>query len=104
MMTPKLDKTISEAEINWRYLPGQKGWLITNLQDIEDIKQKAFQAGQAQALKEFEDRDIDVELNTRQCLEVAQQVYDGYIKAMKPPIFAMYSFPDWLQRQLLKQK
>ena len=51
-------------------------------------------------LKEYEDRDIVVTLETEQCLCVAQMVYEKYQDAMSPPVFAVYTFPHWLQRQI----
>lgn len=58
------------------------------------------------AKKEFEDNDIEVTLDTKQCLEVAQMIYEKYQEAMKPPVFAVYQFPDWLSREIeaLSQK
>jgi hypothetical protein len=67
---------------------------------IDPLISQREQVVREEALKEYEDRDIEVTLDTKQCLEVAQQVYQGYVEAMKPPVYAFYQFPDWLSRQL----
>ncbi len=72
---------------------------------VDDCGDVTFTArGALDIAEHFYHANVAVDLNTQQCLEVAQLVYDGYIKAMKPPVFAIYSFPDWLTRQLLKQR
>lgn len=51
-------------------------------------------------LAQAQQEAVEVELNTKQCLEVAKMVYEKYQEAMQPPVFAVYQFPDWLSRQL----
>ena len=41
---------------------------------------------------------IEYELNTAQCVKVALYMYQEWEKAMQPPLFCYYSFPDWLKR------
>lgn len=38
-------------------------------------------------------------LDEKICVEIALRVYGIYEEEMKPPLFAFYSFPDWLMRK-----
>ena len=40
--------------------------------------------------------ELEIELDTQQCVEVALYMYEQWRKAMKPPVFAVYDFPTWL--------
>jgi len=42
--------------------------------------------------------DQDVELGTKECVEVALYMYEQWQEEMKPPLYAYYDFPTWLQR------
>ena len=35
-------------------------------------------------------------LDEETCIEIALKVYEIYEEQMKPPLFAFYTFPDWL--------
>ena len=43
-----------------------------------------------------EDEPIEPQMSHTQ---IAKQVYERYCDAMKPPIVAVISFPDWLQEE-----
>jgi hypothetical protein len=36
-------------------------------------------------------------LDTKQCASIAMYMYEQWQEAMKPPLFAYYDFPTWLQ-------
>jgi len=40
--------------------------------------------------------ELEYELNTQQCTEVALYMYKEWEKAMQPPLLIWKSFPDWL--------
>lgn len=45
---------------------------------------------------------MEYELNTEQCINVAQYMYKMYEEAMSPPLYRWLSFPDWLHE--IKQR
>lgn len=47
---------------------------------------------------EGERETIEINLNQKQCAEVALYMFQEYQQAMEPPIFAVISFEDWLHR------
>lgn len=47
---------------------------------------------------------LEVELNTEQCAKVALYMYEQWQEAMKPPLYAYYDFPTWLNRLALHKQ
>jgi hypothetical protein len=45
---------------------------------------------------------LEYELNTEQCIEVAVYMYSRRQEAMKPPLYAYYDFITWLKRQQME--
>lgn len=43
------------------------------------------------------EQSVEYELNTEQCVKVAQYMYREWEKAMQPPLLIYKSFPDWLE-------
>jgi len=39
-------------------------------------------------------------LETKACLQIAQSVYNEYLKAMEPPLYIFMTFPEWLTKGL----
>ena len=39
-------------------------------------------------------------LDTKACLQIAQSVYNEYLKAMEPPLYIFMTFPEWLTKGL----
>ena len=51
------------------------------------------------------DTDLrEVELNTEQCAKVALYMYEQWQEAMKPPLYAYYDFPTWLNQLTLHKQ
>lgn len=42
---------------------------------------------------------LEYTLDSRQCIEVAQYMYERWQEAMKPPIIAYYDFSTWLAKE-----
>ncbi len=42
-------------------------------------------------------KTVEYELDTQQCVKVAQYMYAEWQKAMEPPLLIYKSFPDWLK-------
>lgn len=49
-------------------------------------------------LTPIEDESLEVELDSKQCAEVALYMYQQWQEAMKPPVYAVYDFPTWLNK------
>lgn len=41
---------------------------------------------------------VEYELDSKQCADIAYYMYQQYQEEMKPPVFAYYTFPAWLDR------
>ena len=39
-------------------------------------------------------------LETKACLQIAQSVYNEYLKAMEPPLYIFMTFPEWIAKGL----
>ena len=39
-------------------------------------------------------------IETKACLQIAQSVYNEYLKAMEPPLYIFMSFPEWIAKGL----
>ena len=42
----------------------------------------------------------EVIIETKACLQIAQSVYNEYLKAMEPPLYIFMTFPEWLTKGL----
>ena len=42
----------------------------------------------------------EVIIETKACLQIAQTVYNEYLKAMRPPLYIFMSFPEWITKGL----
>lgn len=48
---------------------------------------------------ELTSRHYEVELTEEQVIQIASMVYEMWQEQMKPPLFAYYDFPTWLERE-----
>jgi len=39
---------------------------------------------------------VEATISSKQCAEISLYMYREWERAMQPPVFAMKSFPDWL--------
>ena len=94
-----------EEELDFA-LMRHNGWLGVTREDPDtvtpDTKKTILQAHKAEL--EQESKELTMELDTEQCVEVALYMYQQWQEAMEPPLLIYKDFPTWLKDLLVELK
>lgn len=91
----KFDNWLVDDNIEWDDQSKEQLWQFIESK-LESVEEEVKQ--------DLESNNIEVELDTEQCSEIALMVYEKYLEWLKKPQYIIIPFNEWVERNLKSNK